>query len=162
MHRLLTHGANPDRLNERGETALHCAVLGGGENAEQHSNHLRLLRLLMSAEWEMNVNWTTFSGRTALMEAAARGLFATVQELLRCPPHARRLGGRSLDLDTQDSQGCTAMHLAASNNFADVVELLSKAGASSTLRNGDGSTAAEVLALAEAEEMLDSTMLDVE
>ena len=116
-----------------------------------------MLRLLLSTdqEWKLNVNLRDISGHSALMLASQKGFVVTVKELLACPSHCNRMGGRAIDLNIKDSDGNTAMHLAAMNGFRDIVELLKKAGADGNIMNHKGGTADQILADVETEEMLD-------
>ena len=94
------------------------------------------------------------------MAAAQNGLTTTVTELLRCPAHASRFGGRAIELNAVDREGRTAMHLAAENVFSDIMELLLNAGADATLQdNIKEATAAQVLAEAEMQAGLDNMEL---
>ena len=112
---LICQGARTDTKNNDGETPLHTACIHG---------HIQIVRLL--AEDGEGVCEVDEEGRTALLLAAFGGHTEMVRYLLNRP---------NIQKNHQDNKGSTALHLAAQNECADVIEILLKHGADKHLRD---------------------------
>ena len=129
--------ADPNKINQYGQNALHIAAKEGC------SSHLfgRILALIL------NKNAVAAGGVTALMLASQMGRLKMVQTIL----HLRTFSG-PVDLNVQDSsRGFTALHHAVNNEHLDVVhELLLRLTPASqsqidiTLRDSNGRTALDL------------------
>merc|ERR1712086_769382 len=75
-----------------------------------------------------DLNHKNKAGTTPLMKAASNGRLVVVQKLV----------GSKVDLDAVDSDGNTAMHMAAASSFTMIVELLIKTGAKTDKDNKMG------------------------
>lgn len=131
INMLITHAFNNiiieiDKQNCKGETALVLAAI---------NNHADIVKLLLDAGADVNIV-DTQDERTPLMQASGRGHVRAAQELLDAP---------SIEVNTQDSQGNTALILACKNNRTEIVKLLlDRSDINTRLINHDGQTAYDV------------------
>ena len=104
-------------------TALHLACRKG---------HTRVVHLLL----ERGADPTIFTdpGLTPLMEACKTGSVGCVRRMLSHDV-------AKTTIDYQSDQGLTALHLASSGGYGEVVKVLLEAGANPTLRYQDSDTA---------------------
>ena len=148
VKKLLSAGAEINDRNLNGGTALMYSAIRGDSAT---------LMLLLNHGAEVNA--TAKFGWTALMVAAAKGHAETTSILLshgakvntrdvyRWTPLMRAsfsgheqavaalLSDANIDVNAQDDNGATAMHHAATNGYAGIVELLLKHNASSSIRD---------------------------
>uniref|UniRef100_A0A1I8H2H0 ANK_REP_REGION domain-containing protein n=1 Tax=Macrostomum lignano TaxID=282301 RepID=A0A1I8H2H0_9PLAT len=103
---LLERSASVKKRNKLGMHALHIA-------ADQ--NNCELVRLYLTKTKKSILNDTEKNGQTALMIAAGKGNIEVVQLLLSYP---------EVDLMVKDAKKMTALHLAAENGCAKVLEEL--------------------------------------
>eukprot|EP01047_Picozoa_sp_COSAG01_P053119 COSAG01_NODE_5657_length_4114_cov_58.182565_4_plen_170_part_00 len=106
--------------DQDGQTALLLAAAHGHESVVE----------VLAAE-SSSVNRGDGSGRTPLAAAAAAGHIAAVSALFRA-------AAGELNLDAQDEDGCSALHLAALRGHNRVVDLLTSAGADASVRTRNG------------------------
>ena len=148
VSKLLSAGAEINDRNLNGGTALmYSAIRGNSETV--------LLLLDHGAE----VNAAAKFGWTALMVAAAKGhaeityilidhgAEVNIRDVYRWTPLMRAsfsgheqavaalLSDANIDVNAQDDNGATAMHHAATNGYAGIVELLLEHNASSSIRD---------------------------
>jgi ankyrin repeat protein len=116
---LVTAGADPRRVGDRGVTALHCAAASG---------HAPLVRLLVG--YGVLVGARDRAGRTTLHWASRADRGAAVREL------ARAAGAPTDVVDAVDRRGWTALHDAASTCATDAVGALLECGADATVQDG--------------------------
>lgn len=125
---LLQHGADVNVMCQRGETALYKAI-AYATSCEQ------LQRLLLRAGGPAGLAITTAAGRTLLHAAAA----ASMGQCCIVPD----LVAQGVAVEAKDSDGMTALHLAAaSGKAAMAAHLVSYAGASVSRQDHRGWTAA--------------------
>lgn len=105
--------------DQDGQTALLLAAAHGHESVVE----------VLAAE-SSSVNRGDGSGRTPLAAAAAAGHIAAVSALVRA--------AAGVNLDAQDEDGCSALHLAALRGHNHVVDLLTSAGADASVRTRNG------------------------
>jgi len=103
MTLLIKHGADIDKADKHGNTALHSACLKGSVSS---------VKLLLDAN--ADINRTNKKKQTPLFKAALKGHTEVVRELLSHP---------DIDIDNHD-EGATALFMACKNNHPAVVELL--------------------------------------
>ncbi|TMW69720.1 hypothetical protein Poli38472_001876 [Pythium oligandrum] len=115
---LLDYGANPNAVNQNGETALFIAAANG---------HVEITSSLIARGADPTI--TDMIGGTALHSACYAGKMSTVRSLLI----------RDLDVNVQNKEGYTPLHLAAARH-TDVAELLLAYGANAKAKNQCGST----------------------
>ncbi|HEY1707761.1 MAG TPA: ankyrin repeat domain-containing protein [Rhizomicrobium sp.] len=147
-------------LKTRGGLSLQDAALAG--------DLARLESLLDAAPWAIDMlspdGWTAmhlaaFFGNDAIINALLdRGADASVMGRAfeqNLAMHAAAAGDRigkaafrrlvdATGVDTPQKQGYTALMIAASNNFADAIDVLLAAGADRTIKLADGKTAADI------------------
>ena len=151
---LVEHGVPLDAVDEDGRTALAtslsvdpavCQVMidaGAQLDVANRVGYSPLLsaceagqsefvKMLIDAGAQLRV---TDDGFTALILAADGGHVEAVRHLLEC---------QGVDVNEQGANACTALHHAAQEKHADVVELLLQHGADKALRDNDGDTAAD-------------------
>uniref|UniRef100_A0ABD2WAU0 CARD domain-containing protein n=1 Tax=Trichogramma kaykai TaxID=54128 RepID=A0ABD2WAU0_9HYME len=124
-----------DALDKFGKTPLHYAMANG--------NKMQIVRVLLRNGAEPNV--ASNDGSTPLHIFCARGddddnltkIFLGISDELRRP----------VQLDTQDKEGNTPLHLTLHHNFPrkKVAELLLKRGADLNVINNDGSTPLHII-----------------
>jgi ankyrin repeat protein len=110
-----------DERDDRGKTALHCAVRGGYAEAAAI-----LLRSGAGASVRDD------EGRTPLMEVGKEGQLGAMQILLQ------EVGEQGLQ--ERDMHGYTALHHAAMNDHEEVVQALLLVGADPTIKDNEGRT----------------------
>ena len=113
IHRLHCGGAQLDRTDENGDTALHYAARHG---YSQVMNYLLEHGALKKANK---------LGRTPLFDAVDNNQEKMVEHLLPGP----------FDADDQDQNGDTALHRAALQGNISIIKMLEKNGASINIRN---------------------------
>ena len=117
---LIQHGADINRQNNKGWTALHRAAENG---------HNKVTTTLIEAGAELNIQ--TRNGSTPLILATNSGENKVVQTLIEA----------GADLNRQIYNGDTALILAAHKKQSEVLTALIKAGADPNIRNKKGETA---------------------
>ena len=142
---LLEQGADPMTKDNQGWNALHVATAFGRDN---------VLRLLLAKQFDWDLEARAFDGKTVLLLAVGNGHLTIIDLLLEqgADPTAKdnqgcnaihRAAGYGRDtvleflltkqsersLETQTSDGSTALLLAAKNSHFGAVELLLKKGA---------------------------------
>lgn len=156
---LLDHGANPNYIDKRGETALFHTnnpdivqlLLNNGAdpNIQNNDGENVLSNAVQSGSWDIvrilldngaNINIQTRSGQTPLMLSAA-----TV-DINRQPTDgpARLFIERGAQLDIQDTEGNTALIHAVLKNNEPMVRLLLENGANPNVQNAVGQTALSI------------------
>lgn len=129
VEKAVRDGADPCQCSAQGVSALHQAARAG--------NAALVLSLLSSAHAHApRVDEVSSQGFAALSDAASVGSAGCVSALLDAGANPRLAGPR----------GITALHRAASQDNAEVLRLLFKAGASWQAEDIDGSTPLDVLA----------------
>jgi len=121
---LVTHGADVDKRVADGTTALNEASFWG--NVES-------VRILLAAK--ANVNSAKDNGYTPLLSATSRGHVVIVKLLI--------VAGANLNHQTRSGR-LTALHLASSAGYRNVVELLIASGARKDIKNIRGETYGDV------------------
>lgn len=119
----LKRGADPEAVDDLGETALQVAACNGGESA-------RCVELLIKAG--ADVNRRNIYGETALIDAARSGDAASLKRLIAA--------GAELDVRSRstNSDGGTALGAAALRNHSRCVEILLNAGADPNIADKSG------------------------
>ena len=115
IHRLHCGGAQLDRTDENGDTALHYAA--------RHGNY-QLMQFLLEHKAATKANKF---GRTPLFDAVENNQEEMVERLLPAPFNA----------DHPDNKGDTALHIAAQQGNVSIIEILKTNGASINIRNLD-------------------------
>jgi hypothetical protein len=123
VRRLIEAGADVNREGVVG-SVLTMAVFDGGPE---------VLQAILAVR--PDVNRVTKHGDTALANAARYGFDQAIQMLLEAP---------GIDVDLRDGQGMTPLMTAASGGCDRCVVLLLEAGASTTLEDAEGKTAAAI------------------
>ncbi|KAG2452708.1 hypothetical protein HYH02_002940 [Chlamydomonas schloesseri] len=133
-------GLDLNATNKSGETPLLAAARRG---------HTRVITLLLKAGAKPGI--PDMHGDTPLHWAADRGHTAALRALLAAlPPH----GGGGLQVNAQNKDGCTALHLAAQRTSALVLDaLLHDVRTDTSVRNTRGMTALDVALAAKREDM---------
>jgi ankyrin repeat protein len=137
---LLDHGADRGAKDSHGKLPMHYAAING--NVEMFS-------LLLHQNSDLDAK--DEKGRTPLHYA-----------IHSYPPIWTRYGGGHLsmvkflldqgaDKDAQDKAGCTPLHFAALDVHESIFDLLQDYGASSSIKDNSGRTAADLLALRKEE-----------
>ena len=116
---LLELGANINKTNKIGCTALHEAVLNG---------HVEIVKLLLQNEPDVGAK--VRNQNTALQFAAQKGHLEITKLLLKS----------GADVNTKNARQWTPLHYAAYNGHSDVVLMLLKNGAMKDLKNDEGKT----------------------
>jgi len=116
---LLRNRADPNLVNDRGETALHHVSASGDADIVK--------ALIEHNAWLERRN---ADGRTALHLATIRHSKNSVAALLAAQP----------DVDAKDGMGWTPLHYAVFERQVDIVRLLLEAGADQTIISNDGFT----------------------
>ena len=129
VERAIKAGANPSQCSAQGVSALHMAARSG--------NVALLSALLASAHARPPaLDEPSAQGFSALSDASAAGCSGCAMALIDAGANARLAGPR----------GVTALHRAAAQDNAEVLRVLSKAGASWQAVDIDGVTPLDVLA----------------
>ena len=156
VQRLLQQGANPNRVNTRGDPALVEALRDGKWDAAE----------ALMAHSELKVDLANGAGETPLMMAALRGRADWVDRLAArgasvnrpgwSPLHyaatgsdvatVDRLVAHGATVDARNHAGSTPLIVAARFGSEDVVRALLRAGADDTVRNAAGQDAAAAAA----------------
>jgi ankyrin repeat protein len=134
---LIDHNASITKTDKHNRSPLFFACLGKSEKTV----HLLLDALITSGAPFSEINTTTKRGRTPLRQAAAHGFVKVVETLLALDVTGEAVRARD------SRKGRTALHCAAFRGRYDVVALLLKIGADTSLQdgiNGDGLTALEL------------------
>lgn len=117
-------GANPNHQTPRfRQTALHIASVRG---------QLAAVNVLLQANADARLAGS--DGMTPLINAAHSGHTAVVRRLITA------LGGGAIDLNHATIIGCTAIYLAAQEGHADVIRVLTEAGADPRLALHNGAS----------------------
>lgn len=164
---LLAAGANVNRANNNGGTPLMYAALSG---------RIELVELFLVNG--ADVDAAAKNGWTPLMIAASKGFDdiagallkagadANLADVYRWTPLMRASFERRLEIvklllshpgtdpDRQGENGITALHIAASQGFKDVAELLVAAHARKDIRDRDGMTPYAVAVAARHDELI--------
>lgn len=122
---LLLTGADPNATDDCGRSALHLAAENG---------HLAAAEFLLAAGADIDHRYGD-SEISVLDSAAAHGNVDILRALLRS--HSDSSGGDGafgrathvVDVNTPDSSGYTALHMAADNNQVGAIDVLVEAGA---------------------------------
>jgi ankyrin repeat protein len=152
---MLAQGADPNRLDEvRGETALIMAL---------HEDSARVAQFLI-AQAGVDLEAKAANGSTALMMAAFMHNRVAVEQMLARGAQVNRPGFAAMhfaaaagdeailriliahhaDINAPSPNRMTPLMIAAREGQQGAVRLLLEAGADTSLRTGDGKTAAEV------------------
>ncbi|XP_055641428.1 uncharacterized protein LOC129778512 isoform X2 [Toxorhynchites rutilus septentrionalis] len=123
---LLGSGADPSIPLFNEQAILHTAILNG---------NLNIVRVLLAQPSMVDVNACDSEHRSILHYAVFSRSVAVVKEVLRV---------RGLQINRQDRQGDSALHLAAENQFVDIYNLLQK-HVDNKLTNGCGKRAIDIL-----------------
>ncbi|XP_045614736.1 transient receptor potential channel pyrexia [Procambarus clarkii] len=166
---LLAHGAHVDPLDTHASTPLHYAARADKQDPKS-SSVVAVVEVLLRAgarcglrdgEGRLPLHNAATAGSAKLIKVLAAGAYKATVNLKdnegRTPLHCSVLGARSLDavaavlelgcnIDSRDSQGHTALHLAAKRqvNYVDdefdgaCLELLLSHGASVAAKNDEG------------------------
>ena len=128
---LLDHGAKPDARDSDGNMALHHAVLGRTNDANDALTCCQFLLEAQPGDLPRNRQ-----GATPLHLAAQRYPANTLIELLNCFVIQQRC-----DVNSQDGQGETILHQAANKISLKSVNAILKLGAAPNQTNAQGQTA---------------------
>jgi ankyrin repeat protein len=155
---LLKLGVDPVAENDVGNTALHCASQGGhidmisfflqhinvdfvsstGERAlcyAAFNNQVEAMKLLLLSGANPNLKELNEDGWTALFFASQEGHLKAVKLLV---------GFANAEIDIQDKEGNTALHIAVKNDRLRIFEYLLSAGADYKIENNEGEVAVKV------------------
>jgi uncharacterized protein len=144
---LLSHGANPNARQTRGSPArrysgiaLDKTMIGATPFLlATRSSQLEIMKLLAASG--ADVNSSLVDGTTPVMAAARRqgreGRGLAESRIVEAMKLAIELGSK---LDAVDSNGDTALHIAAVRRLDTVVQFLVKAGAPINAANNQGQT----------------------
>lgn len=123
--KLLNYGADPNKYDKFGRSALEAAIQGG---------HPDVVQLLLNNKATLNRASSTGLdlGVSALHMAAQGGHKALVQQLLK---------RRAVDVNYQDKDGLSPLLMAAIRGYEAIVQLLLKKGIDTSLTDKDGMTA---------------------
>lgn len=158
---ILERGADPNAVDDQGRTALHLAVLSGGETEEAKAARIDIGRKL--CEHGASAAAADREGLLPLHAAALKGRYEMLTLLLpkgapadasdntgRTALHYAALGGhvavieflieRGADMSAGDKAGETPLHLAARRCRDKAAELLLKRGADVNATNALGQT----------------------
>mmetsp|Transcript_745 Transcript_745/g.2135 ORF Transcript_745/g.2135 Transcript_745/m.2135 type:complete len:1529 (-) Transcript_745:194-4780(-) len=145
---LLKSGARIDAARSDGVSPLHIA---------SHFGYVDIVDFLVVASGGAYIENTTDTGDTSLYLATVSGQVNVIEYLLTMAGAA---------LDTQNSQGWTALHVACHHGHTDAVSLLTAAGASVTVTTTDGATALHLAAenghLAVVEHLVDTAGVNID
>ncbi len=117
-------GADPERVNEKGLTAMHIAASHG---------HSEVVKALHEGGGSVNTR-TVETGLTPLMVAAKKAHTKTAEVLM----------GAKADVNAQTEKGNTALHIACMAGHLDTAVALLNGGADTSLKNDRGLTADQV------------------
>ncbi|KAL9616376.1 MAG: hypothetical protein Q9160_008750 [Pyrenula sp. 1 TL-2023] len=120
VNALMSLKANPTLEDEIGQTPLHLAAERG---------HMSILQALLCSDHRMDFQ-CKFDGQTLLHRGPWSGSRAVIDLLGKCSP-----------LDTKDTVGRTALHIAADLSYEYVVDLLISWGADVNIVDKHGRTA---------------------
>lgn len=146
---------NLDFVNHRGETPLMYAAHGG---------HMASVIALVEDRGGgpmADAGMIDGDGKTVLMHACSSGHLDLVNLILQNREGRHKtLGFPPLDVNQGDKQGCTALHIAASEGYWQLIPSLVLAGANKAAKDNDGCTALHAAAM-EDEVLSVATLLDV-
>lgn len=128
---LLNYGARPDARDSDGNVALHHAVLGITNDANDASSCCQLLLEAQPRDLPRNKQ-----GYTPLHLAAQRYSANSLIELLAC-----FVSQQGCDINSQDRQGETILHQAAKKISLKSVQVVLEFGAAPNHKNAQGQTA---------------------
>lgn len=126
---LIQHGADISAINDRGLTPLLAASSYGPEK----NRHKRLKKLL---ELGANIENETEDGKNALNLVAGTGSFKVEPSY----EAVKLLIDTGVEIDKQDNQGISALHLASKFASPKVLSLLLENGANIQLRDAKGNS----------------------
>jgi ankyrin repeat protein len=135
VQNFLDRGADPSIYNDRGSNALMLAT---------EQNNVPLMTLLLNRG--IDINSMNYHRYTALMY----GAYYCVKNAVRI------LIDYDADLNLQDDNLDTALHIATSKGCSEVVDLLLKAGAKISLVNSDNYTPEAVARLSHYDSIADT------
>ncbi|CAK9832978.1 26S proteasome non-ATPase regulatory subunit 10 [Anthophora retusa] len=118
---LISEGANVDAKTQQGHSALQYAA---------SKNWKSICAALLQKGADVNI--TDNRSATPLHRAASKGNIIIVKLLLE--------HGKKMDIDSQDADGNSALHLACEENRVDEAKLLVANGASTSLTNKEKKT----------------------
>jgi ankyrin repeat protein len=130
--RLLGMGADVNIRSARGRTALHEAVV-------RKNNEMVQLLLDNALDIDVNARNPTLFDRPALMVAIRQGSAEIAKTIMKNP-------NVTVDIDIQDSQGNTALSLAALVDLGDIIDILLDSHAKMDLTDIIGGRSAMVMA----------------
>ncbi|KYQ89680.1 ankyrin repeat-containing protein [Tieghemostelium lacteum] len=120
---LLEFGANPNDTNDTKKSPLHYA---------SSKNRVDIVDLLLDYGAK---SFKDSNGMAPIHRAAAIGSVEVIKRLLT---------KAKVNIDSQDSQGDTAAHIAAESNYENVIELLLENNADMTIENSDHKTPIDI------------------
>lgn len=134
---LLGAGADVNRPNSYGRTALHVAV-GCSPILDGHHDVIKLL-----LEAGADINAQDDNGRTALHLGIGKYFTSSAESVFGV---AAVLLDAGVGIDVRDRWGKTALHCAAmENDFKDVINLLMERGADVSIKDHSGLTPVEIM-----------------
>jgi ankyrin repeat protein len=125
---LLVNGANPNSQNIDGCTALHVAATKSNPAITK-----ALLQKGADPNLEDEIGWTPF-------------YFAALEDPTKENLNVLAMLGETMELNQQDENGLTQLHIAASRGDTEVVDELLKAGANPNIATRTGLTAFSIAA----------------
>jgi len=124
VEELLKAGAKTDIKNNKGETSLTYADTKCAKLIETHNEQILKNKHFEEFKKEMNI-------KNDFINLCKEGKLEEVKELIK----------EGVDINQQDEDGCTALHMASYNENVETVKLLLKAGAKTDIYDDEGNTA---------------------